>query len=98
MREIVLQIPTLEAKQNIEIDVQINGKKRRIQYRVEIVDWETDEPTSEEMVAVLRRVIREGLTGTSMPAWSSVLNEQQIEALAQYVHEAIHPLAGEPRP
>jgi hypothetical protein len=59
MREIVLQIPTLEAEQNIEIDVQINGKKRRIQYRVEIVDWETDEPTSEEMVAVLKRVIRE---------------------------------------
>ena len=46
----------------------------------------------------LRRVIREGLTGTSMPAWGSVLDERQIEAVAQYIHEAIHPLAGEPRP
>jgi hypothetical protein len=59
MREIVLQIPTLEAEQNIEIEVGINGKKRRIQYRVEIVDWESDEPTSGEKVEVLRRVIRE---------------------------------------
>ncbi len=28
MREVVLQIPTLEAEQNIDIDVKINGKKR----------------------------------------------------------------------
>lgn len=28
MREVVLSIPTLEAEQNLEIDVRINGKKK----------------------------------------------------------------------
>jgi hypothetical protein len=59
MREVVIQIPTLETEQNIEIDVRINGKKRTLKYRVEIVDWEGDEPTTEEKVDTLRKVIKE---------------------------------------
>ena len=59
MREVVIQIPTLETEQNIEIDVKINGKKRTMKYRVEIVDFEEEEPTSEERIDELRRVIKE---------------------------------------
>lgn len=33
MREVILQIPTLEAEQNIDIEVRINGKKRTMHYR-----------------------------------------------------------------
>jgi cytochrome c oxidase cbb3-type subunit 3 len=40
----------------------------------------------------LRTVIRNGLTGTSMPAWKSVLSEQQIEDVIAYVSRAFHPL------
>ena len=59
MREVVIQIPTLEAEQNIEIDVKINGRKRTIKYRVEIIDWEEDEKPAEEKIEVLRHVIKE---------------------------------------
>jgi hypothetical protein len=59
MREVVLQIPTLEAEQNIEIEVKINGRKRILKYRVEIVDWETSETFREDRVTLLRRVIRD---------------------------------------
>jgi len=59
MREIVLQIPTLESEQNIEIDVQINGKKRKLKYRVEIIDWETPDPSTEERINVIKHVICE---------------------------------------
>ena len=59
MREVVLQIPTLESEQNIEIEVKINGKKRTLKYRVEIVDWENIDETSDDKVTVLRRVIKE---------------------------------------
>ena len=59
MREVVLQIPTFESEQNIDIDVKINGKKRAMHYRVEIIDWENDEETTEEKISVLRRVIDE---------------------------------------
>jgi len=59
MREVVIQIPTLETEQNIEIDVRINGKKRTMKYRVEIVDFEEEDPSTESKVDTLRRVIRE---------------------------------------
>ena len=44
----------------------------------------------------LRTVIREGLPGTSMPAWKSVLSEQQVEDIIAYVARAFHPLSPEP--
>lgn len=40
----------------------------------------------------LRTVIRDGLPGTSMPAWKSVLSEQQVEDVIAYVARAFHPL------
>ena len=40
----------------------------------------------------LTTVIREGLPGTSMPAWKSVLSEQQVQDIIAYVARAFHPL------
>jgi len=59
MREIVLSIPTLDEEQNIEIDVRINGKKRTIKYRVEIISWDGTKPSSEEKVLVLKQAIKD---------------------------------------
>jgi len=59
MREVVLQIPTLDTEQNIEIDVKINGRKRTLKYRVEIIGLETEETLVEDRIALLRRVIKE---------------------------------------
>ena len=59
MREVVLQIPVLDTEQNIAIEVKINGKKRTLRYRVEIVGLTTDETVVEDRVSLLRRVIRE---------------------------------------
>ncbi|MCG7982959.1 MAG: cytochrome c [Candidatus Thiodiazotropha lotti] len=42
----------------------------------------------------IKLVIRNGLVGTSMPAWKSVLTDAQIDALVHYIHRAFHPLAG----
>ena len=59
MREVVLMIPTLESEQNIDIDVKINGKKRTMHYRVEIVDWDDYDGETADKVDVIKRVIRE---------------------------------------
>jgi hypothetical protein len=59
MREVVLQIPTLESEQNIDIEVKINGKKRTMHYRVEIVAWEDYDGETADKVDVIKRVIRE---------------------------------------
>ena len=59
MREVVIQIPTLESEQNIEIDVRINGRKRTLKFRVEIVEWETVDPQTLEKISTIRRVVQE---------------------------------------
>lgn len=59
MREVVIQIPTFAAEQNIDIDVRINGKKRTMHYRVEIVEWEADVDITQDRVSVVRRVIKD---------------------------------------
>lgn len=43
----------------------------------------------------LQAVIRDGLPGTTMPAWRHVLNEDQIEAIAAYVMRAFVESAAE---
>lgn len=59
MKEVVLQIPTLGSEQNIEIEVKINGKKRTLHYRVEIVAWENEGDASADKVSIIKRVIKE---------------------------------------
>ncbi|MEH6472270.1 MAG: cytochrome c, partial [Halopseudomonas sp.] len=36
----------------------------------------------------LKAIIREGVVGASMPAWKSVLDEAQIDALVSYISRA----------
>lgn len=40
----------------------------------------------------LAATIREGLPGTSMPAWKSVLSDKEIAAIVSYIAKAFHPL------
>jgi cytochrome c oxidase cbb3-type subunit 3 len=42
--------------------------------------------------ARLTQVIADGLPGTSMPAWKTVLRPEEIRAVAAYVARAFHPL------
>lgn len=59
MKEITLQIPILDAKQNIDIDVCINGQRKVMKYRVEIVEFESNPSDSIDTISTLRQVIRE---------------------------------------
>ena len=57
----------------------------------------TKSPVMDSMTRTrLRNVIRDGLTGTSMPAWKSVLSDRQMDDIVAYVGRAFHPLAAEP--
>lgn len=57
MREIVILIPDVDVEQNVEIDVRINGRKKTMKYRVELLRWEGDE--SDDRVTILRHKIRD---------------------------------------
>jgi len=59
MREIVILIPDLEPEQNVEIEVSINGRKKTMQYRVELIDWEGAGVPPNEKIQVLKHRIAE---------------------------------------
>lgn len=42
----------------------------------------------------LRQAIRDGLPGTTMPAWKTVLDLKQIDSIIDYINEAFHPVTG----
>jgi hypothetical protein len=59
MREIVVLIPEIESEQNVEIEVRINGRKKTLQYRVELLNFEGagDDAPMKDKVTVLRHRI-----------------------------------------
>ncbi len=59
MREVVILIPDVDMEQNVEIDVRINGRKKTLQYRVELLDWEGNDVPPKDKVQVLKHKIAE---------------------------------------
>jgi cytochrome c oxidase cbb3-type subunit 3 len=55
----------------------------------------TDSANMKSMTrARMRQVIQEGLPGTTMPAWKSVLNLKQINSIIDYIGETFNPIDG----
>lgn len=59
MREVVILIPDIEPEQNVEIEVSINGRKRTIHYKVDLLNWEKNEVPPKDKVTVLKHFIAE---------------------------------------
>lgn len=59
MREVVILIPDIEPQQNVEIEVSINGKKRTIHYKVELLNWVRNDVPPKDKVTVLKHYIEE---------------------------------------
>lgn len=57
MREIVVLIPDIETEQNVEIEVRINGRKKTIHYKVELLSFEEEGAPPKDKVTVLRHKI-----------------------------------------
>ena len=57
MREIVIVVPDFEPEQNVEIEVTINGRKKVIHYRVELLNFEAEGVPPLDKVTVLKHKI-----------------------------------------
>lgn len=57
MKEVVILIPDVDIEQNIEIEVRINGRKRTLQYRVELLSWEGNDDMPSDPVPILKKKI-----------------------------------------
>ena len=59
MKEVVILIPDVDVEQNIEIKVRINGRKKTLQYRVELLTWEGNNDKPSDPVPILKKKIEE---------------------------------------
>ena len=59
MKEVVILIPDVDVEQNIEIEVRINGRKKTLQYRVELLSWEGNDDPPTDPVPILKKKIEE---------------------------------------
>lgn len=58
MPTISIQLPAVEADQQVEVEVKINGRKQTYHYRVEIFAWEQCEEPALPRAQCLQRLIQ----------------------------------------
>lgn len=79
MANLTIQLPVFDAERKIEIDVTINGSKKRLHYRVELFDWSSCEEAIDK-ASCLKQMIN-----AYDPNWQVVqigeANEQSVQIM-----------------
>lgn len=57
MESLAIQIPTITGEQEIEVDVRINGVKKKFHYRIEIFFWEDCSSDSNNRAECIREMV-----------------------------------------
>jgi hypothetical protein len=57
MSTISISLPPIEAEDSVEVEVKINGQKRKYSYRVEVFKWSAYCKPVEHKVECLRRMV-----------------------------------------
>ena len=57
MPKVRIELPPVEADDNVEVEVTVNGRKRRLSYRIEIFDWEEYAQPEDDRVTCLKRML-----------------------------------------
>lgn len=57
MSEICIQVPQMDDYKVIEVEVKVNGEKKRYNYRVELLDWDGKFNSTEERIKFMRDMI-----------------------------------------
>lgn len=56
MANISIQLPIFDAEHKIEIEVKINGAKKKYHYRVEIFEWDECEDVENKAVCLKNKI------------------------------------------
>ena len=59
MPRIAIQLPAVEVEDRVEVELTVNGEKRKFQYRVELFAWDEYIGPDEPRVNCLKQVLRE---------------------------------------
>ena len=57
MGAISIRIPQIPGKQDIEVDVRINGEKQQLNYRVEVFFWKDCKSSTSNRVECLKEIL-----------------------------------------
>ncbi len=57
MSDICIQVPDMDEHKVIEVEVKVNGQKKRYNYRVELFDWSDRVHSSTEKINFMREMI-----------------------------------------
>ena len=57
MREICIQVPSLQENETVDVEVTDNGKKQHLNYRVENFDWSASDSITQNKIEKLRALI-----------------------------------------
>lgn len=57
MREIVILVPDIDIEQNVHIEVSINGRKKTMQYKVELLSFEAEGAPPKDKITVLKHKV-----------------------------------------
>jgi hypothetical protein len=57
MPKIVIELPPVDTDDKVEVELTINGVKRKMTYRVELFDWKDYVQNGDDRVTCLRRMI-----------------------------------------
>jgi hypothetical protein len=57
MSEICVQVPQMDEYKVIEVEVKVNGEKKRYNYRVELFAWNGKYSSVEERIKFMREMI-----------------------------------------
>jgi hypothetical protein len=58
MSEICIQVPQMDDYKVIEVEVKVNGEKKRFNYRVELFAWDEATGSTEQRISFMRDMIR----------------------------------------
>ena len=56
MPNITIQLPVIDAEHKIEIEVKVNGKKKKYHYRVELFEWEECSDVEKKAVCLKNKI------------------------------------------
>ena len=59
MSKVAIQLPAVDTEGKVEVELTVNGEKRKLHYRVEIFDWQQAARKGEDRIACLKRLVRE---------------------------------------
>lgn len=59
MAKIAIQLPHIDADDIIEIEIKVNGKKKRYHYRIEKLEWHEETESHDVRIAKLKKAVEE---------------------------------------